>query len=282
MSPRILTDLIDVCCGYFSSRGFHVDELPRLDASLEWRPKLLVARDQHPTPVKAAIEVRENQHLDPDVLIEPIREARKLMPDLPIFFAIPLLGDDEMHDIERKVASIGVGMYVIEEQELRRVRDADVPFQEDRRAIFPIRPDAEYRNRVNVRKMLFRCYDKIDWLDKHFTFRGLEILHEHLSDRGFVGISAIRILTGATQVTNRFTNDYRALMAELNRHNVSVRCRILSGNDFRATHDRYVISPNIAFNVLPVESLIRGQTGELSETDAPPDFQSLWNRATPI
>ncbi len=146
-----------------------------------------------------------------EVILGPLRETRQLLPELPIFLAVPPLPEGEMPPLLATLGQLGVGLYVIETGELRRVLEAGVPFTDDRRAAFAIRPDAEYRNKRNVSKMLLRCNGDMAWLDKHFTHSGFPIIYDHLSDRRFTGISGIRILTGVQQITTRFRREFTAL-----------------------------------------------------------------------
>ena len=63
----------------------------------------------------------------------------------------------------------------------------------------------------------------------------------------------------------RLRIDFNNFRVEANNVNVIAEMRLISDqNTLALLHDRYIISQNIAFNVLPTKSLFRGQQGSLT------------------
>ena len=276
----------DTALDYFTQQGFQIEEWPFLDPSLEWRPRTRVTRHRRNITSTAAIVVRENcaSYKEPHNW-EPLVEARKKLPDLAIYFVVPEA--QNLDPLRTELIELGVGLYVIKPDEsLEKVCQDRVPF-DDLVITYPIKPNRPYRNMQNVLKVLAHSSGYIWWLDKHFTAEGFKYLYEYLmnwSNRR--PLSQIQILgshlVGQQEIARlqRYFNDFRV---EANNDNVIAEMRLITDRQALASlHDRYIISQNTAFNVLPTNSLARGQQGSLTLEENPPDFQALWRAATPL
>ena len=281
-----LGDVEDRVLEYFDGQGFSIDEWPFLSPSIEWRPRAKISRTRRNQRTEAAIIVREdcssykeNHHL------EPLIEARKQLPNLAIYFAIP--ESDPLEPLQSELAELGIGLYVIQPDGSLRVIQRDrVPF-DDLVITYPIEPDKPYRNRQNLMKVLSQCEGFIWWLDKHFTAEGLDFLHYFLERwQRRRPLNEIKIIS-SSRLSPRNISNLRAgftdLVQEAAGYGIICEGRLLTdAQEIRRLHDRYIISDNVAFNVLPTVSLVQGQTGSLTFEENPPDFMRIWQLSNPL
>jgi hypothetical protein len=276
----------DTALEYFTQQGFQIEEWPFLDPSLEWRPRARVTRFRRGVTSVGAIVVRENcaSFRDPHNW-EPLVEARKKLPDLAIYFAVP--ESQNLEPLRTELVDLGVGLYVIRpDGHLARVCQDRVPF-DDLVITYPIEPGKPYRNRQNVLKVLAHSNGFIWWLDKHFTAVGFDYLYEYLVNwPNRQPLNQIQIL-GSDRINDPDIAALRRRLAAFRREvantGVSVEMRLITDRQtLRALHDRYIISADTAFNMLPTQSLGSGQQGSLTLEENPPDFQALWNAAAPL
>lgn len=284
MSPH-LEDLEDAALEYFRQNNFTIREWPILHPALEWRPRTTVSRRRRGRTSEAAIVVRENaSSYEQRHNWGPLVEARKQLPDVPIYFAIP--EEEHPEPLRTELQRLGVGLYLISsDNELRRVQEAAVPF-DDQVISYPIHPERPYRNRMNLYKAFANCNDYLWWVDKHFIWRGFELLSDYCNQAGRPPLQEIRIL-GTVRVSDRemrrLRREFPDVRQELAQLGISVEMRVLDDQTLLASfHDRYLISRDIAFNLPPVGSLLRGQAGSICLDDNPLDFQNLWSHATPL
>lgn len=269
---------------YFKRNGFHISEGVNIHPSLEWQPPIRVKRVVRGRVSDAAIVVREDpssykQNHDWQTLVE----FRRQLPNLSIYFVIPTgIGQEPL---VTELQELGIGLYLISSDGvLSRVQADRVPF-EDTVISYPIDPNLPYRNLINLYKVFDNCTGYLWWLDKHFVFGGFELLDDWCHcENHTINITEIRIL-GSNKVTaselSRLKRNFPRFKAELNHLGIQAEVRILTNRTtLRSLHDRYIISDNIAFNILPVGSLIRGQHGSLNLEENPPEFTKLWSIST--
>ena len=285
--PMNLNEVEDITFEFFGSNGFDVEEYPFLAESLEWRPHALVSRTRRNVTSKAAIVLRENfSTIKEPFKWEPLVETRRQLSDLPIYFVVP--DSVKREPLLAELAEIGVGIYVIDpNRQLTKVAIDRSPF-DDTQITYPIQPDKQYRNRRNVLKVLGHSVHHIWWLDKHFTVHGIDFLYDFLMNSPSRNpIVEVRILGSGdvnppTEIANLRIR-IAAFKAEMAHHGINVEMRLITDRAvLRALHDRYIISQNTVFNVLPTSSLVRGQQGSLVLDDNPPDFLTMWNAATAL
>jgi len=269
---------------YFKRNGFHISEGVNIHPPLEWHPPIRVRRVVRGRVSDAAIVVREDpssykQNHDWQTLVE----FRRQLPNLSIYFVIPTgIGQEPL---VTELQELGIGLYLISSDGvLSRVQADRVPF-EDTVISYPIDPNLPYRNLINLYKVFDNCTGYLWWLDKHFVFGGFELLDDwcHCENHN-INITEIRILGSniiAASELSRLKRNFPRFKAELNHLGIQAEVRILTNRTtLRSLHDRYIISDNIAFNILPVSSLIRGQHGSLNLEENPPEFTKLWSIST--
>lgn len=279
-----LDEAEDKVLDYFRMNGFNISEWPNLHPALEWRPRARVTRVIRNRTSDAAIVVREDgSSYKQDYNWWPLVEARRQLPNLSIYFAIP---DGTRQDpLKEELREAGIGLYTIGvDGVLNRVQDDRVPF-EDTVISYPIVPHLPFRNRTNLYKVFTNCTKYLWWLDKHFLITGFDLIDDWCHC-GSPRLTEIRIL-GSNVIGNRELNRLRRnfppFKTELRHLGIRTEIKILVDRTILGTlHDRYIISENVAFNVLPVGSIIKGQHGSLRLEENPPDFGSLWNRGTTL
>ncbi|MBX3296709.1 MAG: hypothetical protein KF762_13475 [Acidobacteria bacterium] len=275
----------DCAFEHFTRNGFQVEELPFLARSLEWRPHALVSRTRAGVLSKAAIVVRENfASIKEPHLWEPLIETRRQMPVLAIYFAVP--ESENRQPLQDELQELGIGLFLIRPNgKLQKVINDRVPF-DDETMTYPIEPGKPYRNRQSLFKVLAHSIGHIWWIDKHFTMAGLDYLSEFFTAHpNFAEVNEIKIL-GTDIVGNPELNLLRVglndLNTELRVRGITVEMKLIDIPTRRAIHDRYIISRNTTFNVLPTRAMRDGQYGSLVLDDNPPDFMTLWAAAAPL
>jgi hypothetical protein len=277
-----LSQAEDLVLEYFRERGFHIREWPRLHPALEWRPRMRVTRRSRRRTSDAAVVVRESGTSYREVHNwVPLVEARKQLPHLSIYFAIP--EEQRQGPLLLELQDLGIGLYVIKpDGHLHRVQEDRVPF-EDQTISYPISPDLPYRNRINVYKAFANCTDYLWWMDKHFRCYGLELLEDFCSQTQVLPFKEVRVLcsseVGQSEL-NRLRRQCTQLRLQLANSGIQLEMRVLRGSSLLSSiHDRYIISSSAAFNLPPVGSLRRGQQGSITLDETPTDFSALWNQA---
>ena len=279
-----LDQLEDTVLEYFRQNNFTIQEWPVLHPALEWRPRARVSRTLRGQTSDAAVVVREDgsSYKQPHNW-SPLVEARRQLPSLCIYFALPEgVREDPLRG---ELQDLGVGLYLIcPDGSLQRVQHDRVPF-EDQTISYPIQPGMSYRNRKSVYKVFDNCRDYLWWLDKHFRPYGLALIYDYCSEAGTPPFREVRILgstlVGESELT-RLRREFHDLQSELATHGIQAELRVLDPSVLTTIHDRYIISNQIAFNVLPVGSIRTGQQGSLILDDNPPDFPRLWGLGTTL
>jgi hypothetical protein len=277
-----LDEAEDKVLDYFRRNGFNISEWPNLHTALEWRPRARVTRVIRQRPSDAAIVVREDgSSYKHEYNWLPLVEARRQLPNLSVYFAIP--DDVRQEPLKEELQELGIGLYTINlDGTLTRVQHDRVPF-EDTAISYPIVPQFPFRNRINLYKVFSNCTSYLWWLDKHFQLDGLALLEDwcHCETPCVTEIKILGSDRVSVQELKSLKRNLPPFQTELRNLGISAELRILRVPSILQTlHDRYIISENIAFNVLPVGSLIRGQQGSLYLEENLPDFESLWNRGT--
>lgn len=293
----------DITLCYFRNNGFHISEWANLSPSLEWQAPIRVQRELRGRVSDAAIIVRADSSSykqNPDWV--SLVEVRRQLADLSIYFVIP--DGIQKEPLVSELIELGIGLYVIGSNgNLTRVIADRVPF-EDTTISYAIEPDLPYRNRINVFKVFNCCNGYLWWLDKHFLSDGFDLLEDwcysvkyelqnqlldgklKLANLELVNeipnVTEIRILGShiiGDRSLGRLRRNFPVFKKELEFLGIKADIKILTDLKLLGSlHDRYIISDNIAFNVLPVGSLIRGQRGTLYFEEKPPEFIELWRR----
>ena len=141
--------------------------------------------------------------------------------------------------------------------------------------VMVVKPEEPYSNVLKLRQLLRDSEEYIWWVDLHFPARGLEELIASIDP---ALVREVRILSGPANVDQRAKHDFTRFREELSNKGIAAEWKIL--REF--SHDRFIISKNRCYNVPPINSLLRGQYSEISETPNKPPFSQWWSKAVSI
>jgi hypothetical protein len=142
-----------------------------------------------------------------------------------------------------------------------------------------INPDQPYSNVRHLREVLRSCRDHIWWAEPHFVRKLLEPLSDEADSQH---VSEIRILTGSAKTDEelaRGRSDFRRFRSEMKDKGIDAKWRIMGGG--RDKHDRFVVERSRAWNVPPINTLLKGDFSQINETEAPP-FEEWWAAGTDL
>jgi hypothetical protein len=149
-------------------------------------------------------------------------------------------------------------------------------------AVRVIEPDRPYSNIQNLREILRSCRDFIWWTEPHFAPKLLEPLaYEADGDR----ITEIRLLTSAPRedqvgLSKRGREDFKRFRNEMSALGITAEWKLY--DDRPAQHDRFLLERNRAWNVPPINTLLRGDYSEIAETPKRPPFEAWWADAVDL
>lgn len=155
--------------------------------------------------------------------------------------------------------------------------DVDPALQSELPVNLFVAPTTPFANRVWLRRILSECERFIYWLDKHFLPVAFEAVWEAVNGNR---IDEMRILSLRLPDNSgrRGLRDYRNLRDELYNRGVNLEWRTLESQDFRDTHDRWIIAANTARNVPNVGAIYSGQHSELHVTDRREELKCLFEQ----
>lgn len=143
-----------------------------------------------------------------------------------------------------------------------------------------IDPDRPYSNVRHLREVLRACRDHIWWTEPHFSPKLLEALADEADAER---ISEIRILTGAEKrddLRKRGAEEFRRFQKEMEALGIAAEWRIMGGK--RDKHDRFVLERSRSWNMPPINTLLKGDYSEISETPNRPPFSDWWADGTDL
>lgn len=137
-----------------------------------------------------------------------------------------------------------------------------------------ISPQTPYTNVKNLRQILEATKKYIWWFDKHFSLKGFEPLSE-VVDGNYV--QEIRILTGNSNVNEKFKKDFERFQAEMNFRGIKAECKVIVNPSlYHQIHDRWLITENAAYNLPAVNTIYQNQYAEILKTENKPPFEDWW------
>jgi hypothetical protein len=141
-----------------------------------------------------------------------------------------------------------------------------------------ISPRTPFLNIVRLRRILRPLKGVIWWADPHFGTRALEELAEELNADI---VSDIRILSGDAEnvVSDRSMRDFRRFQAEMLNNGVSAEWRV-DVRGVRDWHDRWVVDDKVAWNVPPINTLLKNDYSEISPASQRPPLAEWWDRSS--
>ena len=193
-----------------------------------------------------------------------------------------LVDADEGRPIRAFLAILSKAGIVAYSNKLQMVR-LTIPVADDggpEPVVRVIDPDRPYSNVRHLRELLRSCRDHIWWTEPHFAAKLLEPLTDEADgDR----ISEIRILTGPEsreKLRVRGAHDFKRFKDEMGALGITAEWRIMGGK--RDLHDRFILERSRAWNMPPVNTLLKGDYSEISETPNRPPFEEWWARGVDL
>lgn len=140
-------------------------------------------------------------------------------------------------------------------------KDKEKSFPKD---IF-IEPTKPYSNIMALKKILSACTDFIYWIDKHFQKEALEIIWD-IADVNKIKEVVILSLS-LEQTTNKSAKkSYKKLKKELNNKGIKLKWFIIDSKLIKDTHDRWILTKTIGWNLPNCNSIFSSQRSEIHET----------------
>ena len=147
-----------------------------------------------------------------------------------------------------------------------------------------ISPDKPFTNQISFIEILGNLGDSINWFDKYFSIKGLELLSNSLEDSH---IKEVKIITSLSSANQSFKKLFRDFKEEMESKGINCQLRVIvDKKEASLVHDRFLIGKNSAFNVPSTDVLARGQLSEISKSknkeELLKNFQRLWKNAKDI
>ena len=142
-----------------------------------------------------------------------------------------------------------------------------------------ISPRTPFLNLVKLRRVIRPLKGTIWWADPHFGVRALEELAEQLD---LDAVTEVRIVSGDAEnvVTSRSLKEFERFREEMENHNIRSEWRV-DPKDKRDWHDRWLADDKVAWNVPPINTLLKNDYSEISPAAERPPFDEWWSRGTP-
>lgn len=141
-----------------------------------------------------------------------------------------------------------------------------------------IEPERPYSNLLALREILRSCEGYIWWAEPHLPRKALEPLSY---EADAAKISEIKMLSGEQFMDDSTRKDFKRFAAEMANRGVVAEWRVVSAPD-RDWHDRFILGRRQAWNVPPVNTLLKGDYSEASRTPTRPPFGRWWEKGVPL
>jgi len=138
-----------------------------------------------------------------------------------------------------------------------------------------ISPETPYGNLVALRDLVRSARSSIRWYEPHMPPKVLEVLHGQV-EKG--SVTEIRILSGPANVDGDLKDEFKRFASEMKRQRgIDCQWRVLSKKEAGNHHDRVFFGEGIARNIPPLNSILKGSTGEILESGIDPaTFEEWW------
>jgi hypothetical protein len=140
-------------------------------------------------------------------------------------------------------------------------------------------PERPYSNIRHLREVLRACRDFIWWTEPHFAPKLLEALADEADSER---ISEIRILTGTEsreKILKKGREDFGRFRSEMKALGINAHWRVGRQRD---KHDRFLLEQARTWNMPPINTLLKGDYSEISETPNRPPFEDWWSEGTDL
>ncbi len=141
-----------------------------------------------------------------------------------------------------------------------------------------IHPNIPYSNIRSVEMIIKSCAPSVCWIDKHFSARGLDLLHDTIDGQIH---KFVKVLAGSASFEGgKFARRAKRLCTELEFKDVKLEVRQLAPPDASTIHDRWLGGAETWYNIPPINSLLQNQHGEiLRSTFRQAQFDVFWASA---
>lgn len=153
-------------------------------------------------------------------------------------------------------------------------------FGESQKDTILITPENPYTNIRHLRDILKSQYGEIKWVDKYFSFAGLDLLSEVVSENDEIQIKSIKILTSIDKVDQKLRERFKTLKEELEYRGISMEIRVITDSKIKnIIHDRWLITESGTYNIPSTDTLKAGQYSEIKRTDSVLPFDYWWDQS---
>lgn len=208
--------------------------------------------------------------------------------EVPVAGAMSLLrrvsGSTDPHSAQRWLELMNAGRLVAYNRNRKTMRvlynpTELVPAEEDadreKSRGHVISPDTPFTNIMALRELLRSARGDVRWYEPHLPGKALEVLAREVSGEG---VRSIRLLSGPANVTRDLKDDYKRFRQEMkDKRGVDVEWRILTKKDAANHHDRVFFADGMARNIPPLNTILKGSTGEILQSGMDPaEFEAWW------
>lgn len=144
-----------------------------------------------------------------------------------------------------------------------------------------IAPDTTFGNLLALRELIRSARGFIRWYEQHMPPKVLEVLYREVDHDS---VSEIRILSGPVNINGDTKDDFKRFAKEMKvKRGIDVEWRVLSKREAFLHHDRFFLTEGFARNLPPLNTILKGSTGEILASDLAPDqFDEWWALGQPI
>lgn len=144
-----------------------------------------------------------------------------------------------------------------------------------------IAPNTGYGNLLALRELVRSARGYVRWYEQHLPAKVLEVLYKEVDGSH---VSEIRLLSGPVNVDKTAKDDFKRFAREmLRQRGITAGWRVLTKKDAFLHHDRFFLSEGMARNLPPLNTILKGSTGEILPSDlTPAEFDDWWANGQPI
>jgi hypothetical protein len=125
-----------------------------------------------------------------------------------------------------------------------------------------------------LKELLRSARGDVRWYEPHLPGKAIEVLAREVSSDG---VDSIRLLSGPANVSPDLKDDYERFRKEMrDKRGVDVEWRILTKKEATNHHDRVFLAEGMARNIPPLNTILKGSTGEILESRIDPTEFELW------
>ncbi|MDP3296232.1 MAG: hypothetical protein Q8N09_01350 [Thermodesulfovibrionia bacterium] len=158
----------------------------------------------------------------------------------------------------------------------KNTRDVKVLWQQDITQIPAhqfISPETPFSNIKRLQEIIKSLKGTAYWIDKHFDKKAFEILADSLDASK---LNSFVIISGDQNKTQSAVNEFLRLRAELHNKGITIEWKTIIDQDILSSfHDRWLCDSITAWNIPPVNTILKGQESEMLKTSNKPNISKL-------